>query len=548
MFFHRLLTFLLLGLLALTIQSANACTSLVVTPGASQDGSAMVTYTCDFEFHPPLEFTPAADHKPTDSVEIRDWSDRVRGKIPQVPHTYAVLGMMNEHQLAIGETTFDGREELTHPRGLLYYWDLIFLALQRARTAREAVGVIGDLVRKHGYSATGETFSIADPKETWIMELIGPDSLGTGAEWVALRVPDGYITCYANKSRIGEFPLKDPKKCLYSENVISFAVQKGYYDPKSGKPFRFCEAYNPEVPLSRRACDGRIWSLFRRAAPSQNFSPDFFRGKEGAQPYPLWIKPDKKLSVPDVFALMRDHFEGTAFDMTKGMDAGPYGLPYRWRPLTWTVDSMEYAWERAISTQQTAYSFVSQSRSWLPDPIGGVYWYGLDDTYSTCYIPFYCGNQEVPKTLSAGGQDKFTWDSGWWVFNFVSNFAYLRYRDMIQDIQATQGELEGHFLRLQPTVEKTALALHQTDPKLMTRYLSDYSVAQAEMVVRRWRELGERLVTKYNDGYIQDEQREPQMKGYPESWLREVLRSRPKQFDLQKKKPQEAKPGGELSK
>jgi dipeptidase len=519
-----------------TSRPAEACTSLLVTRGASADSSIMITYTCDGEFHPHLEYAPARDYKPEDSLEITDWSGKVRGKIKQVPHTYALVDLMNEHQLAIGETTFDGREELKNPDGLLSFWDLIRLALERARTAREAIEVIAKLIDDYGYRSTGETFSIADTKEAWIMEMIGPGPGGKGAEWVALRIPDGYISCHANKSRIGEFPLKDPKNCLYSGNAISFAIEKGYYDPKSGKPFRFCDAYCPATPKIRRHTDARVWSIFRRATPSKSFSPDYHRGIDGAELYPLWIKPDKKLSLSDVFALMRDHYEGTPFDMTKGIDAGPYGSPYRWRPLDWTVDSIEYSWERAISTQQTAFSFVSQSRSWLPDPVGGVLWYGLDDTYTSCYIPLYCGIDTIPRSFTVGRLNKFSWESAWWVFNFVANFANLKYSYMLPEIQAVQKDIEGNFIKLQPTVEKTAVELSKSDSKLMTRYLTDYSVNNAEMVVSRWKDLGEHLITRYNDGYVQDEEGEPQEKGYPENWLREVLKSKPDQFLLKPEK------------
>jgi len=362
----------------LTGLQAEACTNLLVTRKASVDGSVMITYTCDGEFHPHLEYTPAARYLAGDSVNITDWHGKVRGRIKQSRQTYAVIGLMNEHQLAICETTFGGREELRNPDGLLHYWDMMQLALERAKTAREAIKVMTGLVTEYGYQSTGESFSIADTKEAWIMEMIGPGPGGQGAEWVALRIPDGYISCHANKARIGEFPLNDPENCLYSDNVISFAVEKGYYDPKSGKPFRFCEAYCPATPKNQRYADTRVWSIFRRAAPSKNLSPDYHRAVEAAEPYPLWIKPDKKLSVADIFALMRDHYEGTDYDMTRGIDAGPYGTPNRWRPIDWTLDSLDfYVWERPISTQQTAFSFVSQSRSWLPNPIGGVLWYGL---------------------------------------------------------------------------------------------------------------------------------------------------------------------------
>ena len=509
---------------------AEACTNLLVTKGASQDGSVMITYTCDGEFHPHLEYTPAADYEPNDSLEMKDWHGNVRGWVKQVPHTYAVVGLMNEHQLAISETTFSGREELRNPEGLLHYWDMMTLALQRCRTAREAIKVMTDLVAEYGYRSTGESFSIADTSEAWIMEMIGPGKGGKSAEWVAVKIPDGYISCHANKARISEFPLDDPENCLYSDNVISFAVEHGYYDPKSGEPFRFCEAYCPATPRNQRYADARVWSIFRRAAPSKKFSPDYHRAVEGAKPYPLWIKPDDKLALADVFALMRDHYEGTDYDMTRGIDAGPYGTPNRWRPMTWMVDSVEYVWERPISTQQTGFSFVSQSRSWLPDAIGGVYWYGVDDTYFTCYIPLYCSINDIPESFTVGSLRQFSWESAWWIFNLVSNYAHLKYSYMIQDIQAVQSDIEGTFIALQPSVDKTALDLAESDHELMIRYLTDYSVSHGELVVSRWRELAEHLLTKYNDGYVKNENGRPCEKGYPESWLRKVLKSRPNQF------------------
>ncbi len=516
--------------------STNACTNLLVTKGASKDGSVMITYTCDGEFHPHLKRVSSADHKPDDSLEITDWRGKVHGKIPQVPHTYAYVNLINEHQLALSETTFDGREELKNPEGMLSYWNLMILALERAKTAREAIKVMTDLVEKYGYRSTGETFSIADKKEAWLMEMIGPGPGGTGAIWVAWKVPNGYISSHANKARIGTFPLKDPKNCIYSKNVISFAEDKGYYDPKSKEPFRFCEAYCPDTPKNRRFADTRVWSIFDRAAPSLKLSPDFHRAVDGAKPYPLWIKPDKKISLSDVFALMRGHYENTDFDMTKGIDAGPYNSPNRWRPLMWTHDSVEYAWERPISTQQTGYSFVSQSRSFLPDGVGGVLWYGVDDTWMTCYTPLYCSIDAIPESFTVGELGKFSWESAWWTFNFVSNFANLKYSYMEPDILAVQKEIEGNLLALQPAVEKTAAALAKNDPELMKRYLTDYSVSQAELTVKRWKELGEYLMTKYNDGYVKDENGRPKEKGYPDSWIKRVLKERPKQFRLKEKK------------
>ncbi|MBN2431564.1 MAG: C69 family dipeptidase [Acidobacteria bacterium] len=529
---HRFfLTVIILGLLAATAPWLSACSSLLVSKGASSDGSVIITYACDGEFHPHLTYQPAADHGPDEGVEISRRGE-VKGTIPQVPHTYAVYGLINEHQLAIGETTFDGRKELQSRVGLLHYWTLMRLALQRARTAREAIRVMTELVEQHGYASTGETFSIADPHEAWIMEMIGPGPDAIGAIWVARRVPDGFVCAHANASRIGEFPLDDPANCLYSPNIISFAVEQGFYDPDSGEPFRFNRTYHPMTPQSLRYTATRVWSFFRRMAPSQVFPPDYHRGVEGAEPYPLWIRPDQKLGVADVMALMRDHYEGTPYDMTQGVDAGPFGSPNRWRPMSWTMDDTDYTWERPISTQQTGFSFISQSRAWLPDEIGGVYWYGVDDTYTTCYIPFYCCCTEVPPSLATGRLSEFSWDSAWWVFNFVANFANLKYSYMIKDIQAVQQAQEQEFVTRQPAVEKTAQALLEQDRAAAMRYLTDYSLSHTALVTERWRALGEYLITRYNDGYVQDENHRPREVGYPDSWLKNVLQLRPDQFRL----------------
>jgi len=514
---------------------SDACTNLIVTKGATKDGSVIITYTCDGEFLPHFGFEPAKDYLPTDSLTIGGI------KIPRPAHTYQVMHLMNEFQVAIGETTFGGRNELVNHNGHLHYWTLMKIALRRSKTAREAIDVITSLVEKYGYASSGESFSIADKNEAWLLEMIGPGNDGSGAIWVAVKIPDGYISAHANKSRIGTFPMDNPENCIYSPNVIRFAIERGYYNPDSGEPFRFNEAYCPATPKNRRYADGRVWSLFRRAAPSINLSPDYFRGVEDAEEYPLWIKPDKKLSLEDIFSLMRDHFEGTDFDMTKGIDAGPYGSPYRWRPITWEVDSVEYSWERPISTQQTAYSIVAQSRNWLPDAIGGVLWYGVDDTYFTCYMPQYCKNTDVANTLRTGRMDKFSWDSAWWVFNFVSNFANLKYSYMIQDIQKVQSALEGELLVLQPAIEKTALDLYEKNPEQTINYLTDYSVSHSNKVVNKWRDLGEYLITKYNDGYVQEKPGRPSAKGYPVEWLRKVIEDEPNKFVIpenKKKKPE----------
>lgn len=508
----------------------------------------MITYHCDSAGgFATMSATPAKDHAPGEMIDLGPFdpvTKAPRGRIPQVAHTYQVLsGLINEHQLSISETTFGGREELMNTNNAwMEYPELMQLALQRARTAREAIKVITNLVAEFGYASEGESLSIADTQEAWILEIVGTGPGGKGAAWVAVRVPDGEISCHANHARIAEFPRNDPDNCIFSENVESFAVSKGYYDPKSGQPFRFCDAYCPDTAISRRVADARVWSILRRAAPSKNFSGDYHRSKPGAEPYPLFVKPDKKISVADVFALLRDHYEGTEIDMTQGVDAGPFHLPQRCRPLTAKVDNVTYGWERPISTQQTAFSSITQSRAGLPNWLGGVLWFGMDDSYTTCYLPFYCTLDTVPKSFGQGTIAKFSMDSAWWVFNLAANYAYLKYSYMVPEIQAVQKEIESNLLALQPAVEKTALELGKTDPKLAVSYLADYSVMHAEMTVERWRALVEHLITKYNDGYVRNEKGVSAEVGYPEAWLRRVIKERGDQFRLPANPVPEAKP------
>jgi dipeptidase len=319
--------------------------------------------------------------------------------------------------------------------------------------------------------------------------------------------------------------LNDKKNCLYAPDVISFARQKGFFKGND-EEFSFANAYAPPDYGALRFCEARVWQMFRRAAPSLNLSIDYVKGEKGAQPMPLWIKPDKKLTVHDMMELMRDHFEGTEFDLSKDIGAGPYALPYRWRPLTWTVDSVKYLNERSTSTQQTGFSFITQSRSWLPDPVGGIIWFGVDDTYSTVYLPMYCGINAVPRNFAVGTGDfhHFTWESAFWVFNFVSNYTYLRYCDMIKDVQIVQRELEGRFLADQPGIEDAALALFKTSPRKATDYLTDYCVNIGADVVQRWKKLGEFLLYKYLDGNVKTELGKVTHPGYPESWYRRVAR------------------------
>ncbi|MBD3290453.1 dipeptidase, partial [candidate division KSB1 bacterium] len=497
--------FAVIVLLFFSTVQTNACTNFLITKGASTDGSTMITYAADAHvLYGELYYTPGADHIEGSKLDIYEWdTGKYLGQIDQVAHTYTVVGNMNEHQVSIGETTYGGRRELKNDEAIMDYGSLMYVALQRAKTAREAIQVMTDLVEEYGYYSSGESFSISDPNEVWIMEMIGKGPEEKGAVWVARRIPDGYVCAHANQARIRQFPLDDAKNCLYSDDVISFARKKGYFSGED-EDFSFADAYAPLDYGALRFCEARVWSMFRRVAPSKNFTTDYVKGVEGSEPMPLWIKPDRKLSVRDVMELMRDHFEGSEFDMTVGVGAGPYNLPYRWRPLTWEVDSVEYLNERATSTQQTGFSFVSQARSWLPDPIGGVHWFGVDDTYSTVYVPIYCAISRVPESyaVGTGSFHDFTWDSAFWVFNFVSNYSYLRYRDMIQDVQKVQRELEGGFLSRQPAVDDAALALHEQSPRLAVDYLTEYSCNQGNAVVKRWKKLGEFLIYKYLDGNV----------------------------------------------
>ncbi|MCU0638516.1 MAG: C69 family dipeptidase [Candidatus Krumholzibacteria bacterium] len=504
----------------------SACTNYLVTKGASTDGATMISYAADsHELYGELYYWPAGSYAPGTMLDIYEWdTGKFLGTIPQAARTYSVVGLMNEHQVTIGETTWGGREELHDSTAVVDYGSLMFLALQRAKTAREAIEVMTGLVAEYGYYSSGESFSIADPEEVWFMDLIGKGPGNKGAVWVARRIPDGYISAHANQARIRQFPLDDKKNCLYAPDVITLAREKGYFKGEDGD-FSFADAYAPADYGALRFCESRVWSMFNRVAPSLGISMDYVKGVPGAEPMPLWIKPDNKISVHDMMELMRDHFEGTDFDMTKDVGAGPFACPYRWRPMTWQVDSLTYVHERAVSTQQTGFSFVTQSRSWLPDPVGGVFWFGVDDTYSTVYNPIYCGIDRVPRSFAVGNGDfhNFTWDSGFWVFNWVSNFAYSRYSDMIRDIRIIQRDLEGSFIAGQDGVDQAASALHKQSPRLAVDYLTDYSCRTADATVARWRKLGEDLLVKYMDGNLKDEMGHVKHPSYPESWYRAIV-------------------------
>ena len=474
----------------------------------------MITYAADSHvLYGELYYWPAADYPDGAMLDVVEWdTGKYMGKIPQVKHTYQVTGNMNENQVAIGETTYGGRKELaTQKDAHVEYGSLIYISLQRSKSAREAITIMTDLVKDFGYASSGESFSISDANEVWILEMIGKGEGQKGAVWVAMRIPDGYISGHANQARITQFPLNDPKNCLYATDVISFAREKGWFEGKN-QDFSFSDTYAPVDFSGARFCDARVWSGFNKVNKQMKQYESYAMGKVtydenkvATNRLPLWIKPDSLLSVKDVMNMMRDHYEGTELDMTKDPGTGPFGSPYRWRPMEWKVDSITYVHERAISTQQTGFSFVAQSRPNLPNPIGGILWFGLDDTYLTCYMPIYCGIKQVPNSVKVGDGDMLTWsdNSAFWVFNTVSNQVYTRYSDMIVDLQKVQSQLENKFFNLTPIVDQAALALwNKGEKELALQYLTDYSVNQVETSVSKWRDLGHFLLIKYKDGNV----------------------------------------------
>ncbi len=378
-------------------------------------------------------------------------------------------------------------------------------------------------------AAKASRFRLPTP-EAWLLEMVGTGGHG-GAVWIARRVPDGMITAHANHSRIGIFPLHDPKNCLYSKNIISFAIEKGYYSPTSGKAFEFNNVYDPPSPAHLKYTATRVWSIFRRAAPSLHFTTDYNRGIEGVKPYPLFIKPDKKLRLQDVFSLIRDHYEGTAFDMTSIPEGGPFGNPNRPRPLSWSSDSANYSWERPISTYNTAFSFVAQLRNYLPDNIGGIMWFGEDDTYTNCYFPVYCCVTEIPKAFTIGDIRHYSRESAWWTFNFVANFANVRYRNMVIDIKKVQKELENTFISQQDSIENIAL---QKSGNQRIAFLTQYTRKVGEKVQHRWQALGDFLITKYNDGYVKDKSGHIKTLPFLQKWTDFVIKNNPDKHKIRK--------------
>ncbi len=543
---NRILAAGLLGMALFAASSADACTNFLFTKGATRDGSTMITYAADSHtLYGELYYRKAADYAAGTMFQVVDWdSGTPLIMIPQVAHTYSVVGNMNEHQLAIGETTYGGREELAKEiEGGIDYGSYIYLTLQRAKNAREAIQVLAGFMKDYPYHSEGESFSIADPNEVWILELIGkrPGTVKPelakklkykytdGAVWVARRIPDGYVSGHANQARITQFPQEGKKfqkakgkglhkvisskhldylfepevECVYSDEVITYARACGWYDGKD-EDFSFCDIYAPLTFSGMRGCDARVYAMFNRVAKGMRKYEKYAMGDANAERLPLWILPDHKVDVHEVMNLMRDHYEGTSMDMTKDLGAGPFQCPYRWRPMGFELDGHTYIHERATSTQQTGFSFVAQCRSWLPDKVGGILWFGVDDTYSTVYCPMYCGITEIPECFRQGNGDMVTYSetAAFWLFNRVTNFVYSRYSDMIKDLQQVQERLETSYIK---DVLKFDDRAKQNDGEALTQLLNDFSGRQAKRMMKEWDQLDKFLLVKYMDGNIKKE-------------------------------------------
>lgn len=536
----------------ITNQTSKACTNFLITKGASKDGSVMITYSADSHvLYGELYYWPAKTWPAGAMVDVYEWdTGKFLGKIPQAARTYSVVGNMNQHQLSIGETTYGGRSELVDTTGIIDYGSLIYMTLQRAKNAREAIATFSQLVSDYGYCSSGESFSIADANEAWILELIGKGPGKKGAVWVARRIPDGYISGHANHPRITTFPLADGVKSIttkdlskiynpevetvYAYDVFDVARSYGWFKGED-KDFSFSDTYAPLDFAGARFCEARVWSGFNAVNKEMGKYLDYAMGENLLNRMPLWIKPDNKVGVKDVMNMMRNYYQGTPMDMTADIGAGPYKSTVRWRPMEWKVDGVTYIHERAISTQQTGFSFVAQSRSWLPDPVGGIFWFGVDDTYFTVYSPIYCGITKVPESFAVGNGDMMTFseNSGFWVFNQVTNFAYTRTSLMNDEIRKKQSELEDGYLAEILNIDKNAEALYKKSPKKAVKYLTDYSVNAGNTTVIQWKEFYKFLFTKYVDGNVKEKRPLPagykfvtpkvSQPGYSEEWYRAIV-------------------------
>ena len=529
--------------------SAWACTNFLVGKNASTDGSVFITYNVDsYGRYGHLIYLPHEKHEPGTMRKIYDGdTNHYYGEIAEAEETYAVMGYINEHQLAIMETTFGGREELVDKNARIDYTSLMHLGLQRACTAREAIRVMTDLVAQYGYASEGETFSIADPNEVWILEMIGKGS-ERGANWVAVRIPDDAIACHANHSRIHRISQYAPEDVMTSPGLIEFARSRGYFSGRDAD-FDFSAAFAPADFGAIRYCETRVWSFYNRFVDGMDAYLDYADGHHigKAEPIPLYFKPKRKLSRQDIFDAMRDHYEGTPFDVQQDVGMGPGEMPYRPTPLSFEVDGKKYFHERPISTQQTAESFVAQLRASMPDAIGGVLWYGQDDPNMVAYVPIYCQNTTVPTCFDAPGADgtHFSWNSSFWVCNWVANMTYPRYNQLFPVVKETRDKLEQLFAKNQESIESQALALYTDSTNEALTMLNEYSVTCAGIMHQTWRQLGERLIVEFNDMTVRprDEQGEYKMTpdglpvspirpGYPESYRRQIVKETGSRFEL----------------
>ncbi len=492
----------------LSHQSVDACTNLIVTRGASKSGSALVTYAADsHNLYGALYQSPRATYPAGTMLEVYEWDTQsYLGMIPQVESTYSTIGNMNEMGLVISETTFGGRKELRDPKGVMDYGSLIYITLQRASTAREAIKTIAELANTHGYMSSGESFTIADQQEVWIMELIGKgercnkkgENLDKGIVWVARRVPEGYVSAHANQARITTFPKDDPESTLFAPDVVSFARQMGYYSG-SDADFSFADAYAPLKFNGMRYCDARVWAFFRKVADNMDQYADYAMGHNKSNRLPLWVEPREKVSQKVLFDAMRDHYEGTPMDMTTDIGAGGHALPYRWRPMTFEIDGEMYCNERAIATQQTGFWFVAEVRPDVDADMSGILWFGVDDAGTSCLTPFYGCSATVPHSYSDGNGSMLEWSptSAFWLFNTVTNFAYMRYDMISSDILKVVDAWECDRLA---EIEKVDAMAKGLDPLSRREYLTNYGVARAEELFARWQRLQAYLMVKYVDG------------------------------------------------
>ena len=513
--------------------SAYACTNFIVTKGASTDGSVMVTYAADsHQLYGALYYTPKGNFKPGTMLRVDEWdTGKYLGNIPQIPTTYTTVGNMNEHSLIITETTYGGRPELEDPNGVIDYGSLIYITLQRAKTAREAIAVIADLTATYGYASSGESFSIADTEEAWIMELISKGKYGKGIVWVARRIPDGYVSAHANQARITTFPLNDPENCLYSEDVISFARERGYFSG-SDEEFSFCDAYAPLDFGGMRGCEARVWSFFRSVAEGMDKYIDYALGVNSNNKMPLWVKPTEPVSPKQLFDAMRDHYEGTPMDMTTDIGAGGHHLPYRWRPMYFTVDGVEYCNERATATQQTGFWLCGQARK---DKVG-ILWFGVDDAATSALTPIYVNTTKVPWCLDEknGTMLKYSDSSLFWITNRVAQFAYLRYDIIGGKVRECVDSWENNMLKDVEAIDKALAAAPSA--KKQAKIATEYTLNRAQQLFDKWAELDKYLMVKYIDGNVKGEDNNGfidngngkdipgkiEQPGYSEKWKRAV--------------------------